>query len=264
MTKMAEQMDAFERRRALRQKRIRRRRAFIALWTTLIILLLVGLVLCLTVLFPIEKVSASGSKLYTEKQIVQYSGLNSEDNVFSFSREKTQERLRERLPYVDSAKFELVLPDTVKIKVTDAKEHFAFKKGNSFYVISTSGYVLKKTDELQSDIPNIIGVQGSFKVSKKAAYKEEKKQQILEMALSLFEENKISVQWINLTDTLDIQLKVENRFVVNLGASSELEGKIRHLSGMIKSMDEESTGNINLSMWNSSKKEGSFVRGSIE
>ncbi len=261
---MARQMDEFERRRALRQKRIRRRRAFIALWVTLILLLLTGLVLCLTVLFPIEKVTASGSKLYTEQQIVRYSGLNAEDNLFSFSREKTVNRLREKLPYVDSAKFELVLPDTVKIKVTDAKEHFAFQKGNSFFVVSTSGYVLKKTNELEPEIPNILGIEGSFKVAQKAAYKDDKKQQMLETTLSLLEENEVSTQWIDLSDPLDIKVKVANRFVVRLGASSELEGKIRHLAGMIKSMDEESTGNINLSMWNSTKKEGTFVRGSIE
>ncbi|MBQ7725630.1 MAG: hypothetical protein IJT66_00635, partial [Clostridia bacterium] len=69
---------------------------------------------------------------------------------------------------------------------------------------------------------------------------------------------------IDLSDELAITVKVENRFVVNFGTSNYLENKIKHLASMVQAIDLKKTGTINLSMWTSSKTEGTFVEGEIE
>ena len=71
---METRQDAAMKKAALRKKRKRRRRIFIFTFF-LIVMLAVAAVCSLTFLFPIKSISASGSKLYTQQQIVSASGL---------------------------------------------------------------------------------------------------------------------------------------------------------------------------------------------
>ena len=261
---MQQQMDDFQKKRAIRQRKLRRRRVIAALWTFLFSAIAVGLILCMTVFFPVKVVRANGSKVYTEMQIIKACGLTEKDNLFVFSRQKTTERLRKKLPYIDSASYKIYLPDGIKITVKDAADYLCYKQKNSYYTISKAGYVLSKSAEPSLAVPTVLGADGTFTVGKKAAFKNSKKQHIAEESMRLFTENGLSVNCLDLTDPIEIKVKVSDRFLVNLGSFTEWEGKIGHLSGMVKSIEPERTGEINLSMWNSQKKEGSFVEGNIE
>jgi len=63
---------------------------------------------------------------------------------------------------------------------------------------------------------------------------------------------------IDLTDTVDIISKIDNRLIIELGSSTDLTYKIAHLSEMLKQMDATSTGVISLKLWSSAKPEAYF------
>ena len=65
--------DEFLRKRKLRQRKIRRRRIITALVFFGILLIAVGVILSLTVLFPIEQINVSGSEKYTSDEIIDKS-----------------------------------------------------------------------------------------------------------------------------------------------------------------------------------------------
>ena len=67
--------DEFLKKRKARQRRIRRRRMLIGFMLFIVLLILVGVILSLTVLFPINNITAKGSSKYTAEQIISSSGI---------------------------------------------------------------------------------------------------------------------------------------------------------------------------------------------
>ena len=75
--------DEFLQRRKERQKKARKRRLVGWFIFVMILLLLVGVILSLTVFFPIAKLTFSGSDVYSSSQIADASGIDIGDNLFT-------------------------------------------------------------------------------------------------------------------------------------------------------------------------------------
>ena len=256
---MAVQQDEFKKRRKLRQRRIRRRRILIGTIVLFICALITGIVLSLTVLFPVSVVNASGSKIYTPEQIVEASELGKKDNIFTFSSAKLEERLQSKLPYVEKIKIKRRLPDTVNISVSDAKEFACFPIDGEYFTVSRSKRVLNKYAECPEGLfivrtDNAICVPGE-----ELKFSNIKTEKNIYTIIEELLKHEININEVDITNPLSLTVKVENRFIVDFGTSGSLEKKIAHLSGMIKNIGEGRTGKINLSMWTSDKTEGTFT-----
>jgi len=258
-----EREEAIKRRQA-RKKKIRRRRIKTAFITFLVLSLIVGVVLCFTVFFSIKSITASGSKLYTAEQLISASGIKNEDNLLLITEEKTLKKIRETLHFVDSIKIEKKLPNTLSIIATDAKEYACFKNENSYYTISKSGYVLKSYEKLPQNVFLIITDIEKTILGEQIILKDSNSAELLKTIINSLEKNGIPINYVDITDKLNLEVKVCGRFIVNFGTYTNLDKKILHLSGMVDGIEKTKTGRINLSMWTSSKTEGSFVEGSID
>ena len=148
--------DEFLQKRKARQKKARKRRLFISFIALIIALVITALTLCLTVFFPIAKINASGSKIYTDEQIIANSGIKLGDNIFTFNSGRAVDLLKAKLPFIEKVEFSRKLPDTLNIKVTDAKAHFCVLQNGEYFNVSKAGWVLEKVAEKQSDIFEII------------------------------------------------------------------------------------------------------------
>ena len=96
------------------------------------------------------------------------------------------------------------------------------------------------------------------KVGSQIVIKDQKASEIANTITESLKAYDIEVNKMNVSDSLSLSIKVENRFTVSLGTSNNLEEKIRHLSGMIKEIDPKKQGEINLSMWTSDNTQGTF------
>ena len=250
--------DEFVRKRQERQKKIRKRRikAFFILF--ILTALCVGAVLCLTVFFPIEKVVIKGSKIYSVEEIFENSNIESGDNLFLVSRNKTEERLKSKLPYIDSVTFKRELPETLNITVKDATEFAVYEVKEQYYTVSESGWVMKKSGEKPENLICIKGNEINCKVGSQIVYNDSSQKELIETISQSLKDAKINADLIDTTGKINITLGVEGRFTVNLGNSNFIEEKIKHLAGMIKEMPEENKGKIDLSMWTNDNSRGSF------
>ena len=262
--KQRKPMDEFTRKRMLRQRRIRKRRLFIGFVFFLILLVAVGVVLSLTVLFPIQEIRVTGSEKYTEKQVVEACGILPGDNLFMASQTKCQKRLRQQLPYVESVKLEKELTGILTIAVADAQEYAAIALKGDYYIISPGGTVLDRRSKAPKKLVTVTVGDCDLSVGEQAVFPSEKTGELLEQLLALAEQNALAINSIDISDELSITIKVEGRFSVNLGTTNYLENKIKHLKGMIKAIAPEKTGSINLSMWTSDHTQGTFVEEKIE
>lgn len=245
-------------RRAQRQKKARRRRLKTAFIFFLIIAILTLAIMCFTVFFPIKRINVSGSEIYSKSEIIKASKLTTEDNLFVVSEEEIENNIRKALPYVDSIKLKRVLPDAVVLTVIDAKEYAYYQTGDSYFILSDSGYILKEQTEVPENVFQIVtsGIEG--KVAQKAVYKNDAEEQLVNTLITVLNQKEINIDKIDVSNILELSLEVEGRFTVVLGTADYTEEKIAHLAGMIESITDRK-GKINLSMWTPTNSQGSFV-----
>ncbi len=245
-------------RRAARRKKIRRRRMIIAFIFFLIIALITLGIMCFTVFFPIKKISVSGSEIYSKSQIIKASELGTDDKLFAISESEIEKKIRSKLPYIEDVKLERIFPNAVSLTVTDAKEYAYYKSGDKYYILSDSGYVLSVQNEQPQNVFEIVtnGIEG--KLSQKAIYKSSVEEELVKKIISELSAEEINIDKIDVSNSIEIVLNVENRFTVIIGTDEYLSKKIAHVVGMIESIPDRS-GKINVSMWSPQNSQGTFT-----
>lgn len=251
--------DEFVKKRAERQRKIRKRRLTAFFIFFVVTLLCVGVVLSLTVFFPIENLSATGSKIYSSEEILKITGINKGDNLFAVSRSGTEKQLKTNLPYIDSVTFKRQLPDTLEIKVKDAEEFASYKVGKKYFTVSKSGWVMKESTEPHEKIFTVNAKGIKCKVGTQIKFEDAAQKELIDSISTSLTDEKLNYNLIDVTNPVLLTVKVDGRFTVNLGTSNNIVEKIRHLSGMIAEIPKEKQGEINLSMWTSDNTRGTFV-----
>lgn len=262
--KKTELNDEFLRKRKERQRKIKKRRLRIFSVFLIFMLITIAVILSLTVLFPIKNITSNGSKIYGEKDIVNSCGISVGDNLFSVSEKSVLQILKQKLPFVENVRFERVLPDTLKIKVTDAKEYACYKTDEKYYTVSKTGWTLAQYDEMPKNVILIVSDAVKCKVGSEVEFSAEDLHKTAQNIIDLLQKYDISINYVDLTDNIALSAMIEGRFIVNFGTSSDMEYKIKHLNSMIKEIGEKSTGKINLSMWSSQNTQGTFVETDIK
>lgn len=255
---------AVEARRKARRKQIRKRRIIKTFIVLLILSVITFAVLSVTVLFTVKSVSVSGSKLYTAKEVVAAGKITQSTNLIVLSEEKLTEKIRRELPFVDSIKVDKKLPDTLNVKVTDAKETICYSYKDIYYTISDKKYVLKSYDELPDGMTEIRCGKIKCIPGQKIKIYDENAENTCNKIFEVFSKQKIKIDSVDTTDSLNITMRVDGRFDVILGGNSYMENKCKHLLAMIKNLEDDTEGTINLSMWTPDKKEGTIIRKNLQ
>jgi len=256
--------DEFIRKRVARQKMLRKRRLKILFVFLMLLLLLVGVILSLTVFFPIKNITASGSKVYKTEQIINASGIRKGDNLFVITNSGVLKNLKLKMPYIETVKLERKLTGDIKILVTDADEYATIFSKNKYFTVSKSGWVLSESQEPNENILEIKGAQTECKVGTQIVYKDEEQKELINRISEVLNTEKLKTDFIDISDSLNLQVGVEGRFTVLLGSSNNIEEKIKHLRGMVEKISPEKQGKINLSMWTIDNTSATFVEKNVE
>lgn len=259
MLKDKKVMDDFTRKRIARRKKIRKRRIITALITVIILLVCVGIVLSLTVFFPIEKINVTGSTRYTSEQIINGCGIQLGDNLFTVSESRAVKQIRPQLPFVERLEFERDIKGVLNIVVTEAKEHSCYKVGDKYYSVGKDGWVLNSYTTAPKGITEVVAQVGECVVGKEIILKDQKDKEVIDLISQNAKSTGVVLNQIDVTDNVHIKLKADNRFEVILGNENNIDKKFKHLASMIKNISEEKKGKINISMWTSSRPEGTFL-----
>lgn len=261
---METERELLLKRRKERRKKIRKRRILTAFITFLILSLAALVILCFTVFFSVEQVVASGSKLYTNKEIISAANLSNKDNLLLVNEKDLTVKIREKLPFIDSIEIEREFPSTIIIKANDAKEYAVFRVEDKYFSVSKKGFVLKEYTEKPENLFLLICDKAKFTLGKQVEIKNTVENETLKAITENLISKEIKIDYVDVTDSLSLKAKVDGRFIVNFGTNTYIDNKISHLKGMLLKIDENKTGNINLSMWTPEKTEGSFVQGDVK
>lgn len=230
--------------RSINKKKIRRKRKAkrIALLMALAVAVIsVGIVLVLSVFFKISTVTVKGDKVYSNKEVILKSGIETGDNLFRVNEEELNEKLAKELPYIDKVTLERQLPDTVIITVTATREVAALQAGAGFVLIDHTGKVLDKdASMLRESVAVVTGVTPKNIVEgEKITLGKENITNDFTALLNGIKESKINLLTeINITKTGEYELRYDDRITIKLGTVDNIAVKLQRAMAAIEKENE--------------------------
>ncbi len=249
-------------------KPFQRSRLFLRLAT--VVAVVIALILGVSVFFKVDAVVVSGNEQYSAWDISQASGIQPGDNLLTFSRAQASGKIIASLPYVDSVRIGIKLPDTVTIDIVEVKVPYALKaQDDSWWLISASGKVIEKAAEgAEEGYTKLLGVKLDQPQSGQQAVALENNEnqtdpegnpipvtvtqaKRLSTALDIveyLERNGIigKAASVNVEDLGDIQLWYGQQYQVELGDETQLSYKISCMKSAIDSMDAYQSGVLDI------------------
>lgn len=211
------------------------------------VVLLIGVILSLTVLFKTEKIEVEGNSFYSEDQILSYANVALQSNIFVGKMTATPDKIAEKLPYVESAKVDFVVPDTIKITITDAVPSYVIINDGKFLLISSKGRILDVMADNSSNYPVLSSSSlENTTVGEYVSYSDENVPVILEEISDSLSKNEFKgITGIDVTNTANIKLVYDNRIAVIIGLPEDIDYKIRTAMAIItEKLDPNKTGAI--------------------
>ncbi|MEE1318106.1 MAG: FtsQ-type POTRA domain-containing protein [Ruminococcus sp.] len=227
-----------------KQLKIRRRLLYGAIFA---IVLAIGITLSLTVLFKTEKIEIEGDKYYYEDQIIAFSGVELQENIFIAAMTSTPENIEKNLPYVENAEISFSIPDTVIIKITDAVPSYVIKNGDGYLVVSAKGRILAEATENTDNLPELkCDELKSTKIGDYVSFNDENVAEILENVTESLKTNEVeNVTGFDITDTANILIVYDDRITINIGLPADIDYKIKTAMTIInEKLDPNNTGTV--------------------
>ncbi|MBQ7646222.1 MAG: FtsQ-type POTRA domain-containing protein [Clostridia bacterium] len=238
----------------------------VAFYVVIIIALAVTVALSLFgFFFRVGTVSSEGTEIYSEKEIIENSGIKNGESVFFISEKKVGERLKKQFPYLESVELDIDLPSSVKIIATERKATAYLKLKGDYYLLSDDLYVLERTGYEKItpgmiEISTLITSLKSVIVGEQLEFFYKKTTDNLVELIEVLEENGIidKVSLIKANDRFNISMRYDNRFNVFVGSVASIEIKIPFLKEILKKLSAEPDvkGTIDIS----SEKKATFSK----
>ena len=245
-----------------------------------IVAVVLALVLCLSIFFRVKTITVSGAEAYSAWAIREASGLEEGDYLLTFSKSRACAKIKAELPYVDTVRIGIKLPDTVNIVIEEIDVVYAIQDVDGVWWLMTSeGRIMEQTNTVgASDYTKVTGVKivtpepedqaVAFQdlVSQPEATQETTaegenqlpvpliitEQQKLDAALTILQALELNeivgeAASVNVSDLTRIELWYGTRYQVNLGDTTNMDYKIACLKYTVSSLAEYDSGELDIS-----------------
>ncbi len=233
-------------KKPLTSKQIRKRRILISAGIFAAVII-IGAILSLTVLFKTEKIDIEGDVYYDDEQIIAFSNVALQQNIFLGAWNSTPEEIVKNLPYVERAEIGFAIPDTITIKIKDAVPTYVVKDGNGYLVVSSKGRIL---DTAAENFDNLILLNcGEIKNKSKGQYidfGDDSVPEILDSVAKSFAANGVDkITGFDISDLSSIIINYDGRIDINIGLPEDIDYKIKTAFTIInEKLDPNNTGNV--------------------
>lgn len=200
----------------------------------MIIVVVVFIILANVMLFDSRTIEVEGNSRYTAEEIISASGLKVGDNLLHINKSSAENAVRSGLVYIDSAKVKKSYPSKIIISVEEAEKWFNVVQNGTSVAVSRKLRIIEQG--LTDSLVTVRGYEAESLVpgedlKSTVAAKTSLPSEILEAA----EKAGLSdITEIDITDRFSIKVTVEGRVILELGNSSELEGKLIIAQKMIE------------------------------
>ncbi len=206
----------------------------------------------MSIFFKVKTVTVAGSNKYTPLDIREASGILEGENLLGISEAKISTNIKENLPYVDTVRVGIKLPDTVKIEIEELDVVYSVEaEDGSWWLMRSDGVIVDKTNAAEAEqYTRLLGIKVSKpKVGDAAAaakpapaetteegqtapaVKDQAAEQ-LEAAISIFqylEDRGIigEATSVDVTNMTQLEVWYKDRFQILLGDATQLSYKVK-------------------------------------
>ncbi len=184
--------------------------------------------------FAVQAVTLEGNTKYREDAVIGISGVVVGQNIFSVNTSDVEQKILTTFPYFETVDVRMLHLNEVHITVTEGTAEAAMAQGGNWLVFSHSGRILESR-EITGDRPGkLVTVKGADPPENTQGDLVPGNAVMNDYCLSMYQTLMDSaeryalnsVTAINLSDKNDLQLTWDDRIVVRLGNSSNLEHEI--------------------------------------
>ncbi len=234
-------------------------------------------VMGISIFFKVKVITVSGAETYSPWAIREASGITEGSNLLSFGQSRASAQIKANLPYVDSVRIGIKLPDTVNIVVEELDVVYSIKSTNGdWWLITSGGKVVEQIPgALAKNYTQVLGIQIDNPVPNDQAYAAEAVPtetaaadatgpaaevppvtvtgaQQLNTALQILkalEDNDIvgEAASVNVANLEKIELWYGQRYQVDLGDAARLDYKVACMYDAILQLSEYQTGMLDVS-----------------
>lgn len=233
-----------------------------------------ALVFGMAIFFKVSVVEVSGINKYTAWDVRQAAGVRDGENLLGINAPRIGTKIKTALPYVDTVRVGIRLPDTVLIEVTELDVVYAAQGADgSWWLISSEGTVVDSVAASETGkYTRLLGVQlqtpavGASAVAAEPVPDETESSEEtvitlpatvtgserLSAALTIFQYlEQVGVigqaASVNVEDLSQIELWYGERYQVKLGDTTQMKYKVQSMKTAIDQMTDYQTGVLDVS-----------------
>ena len=238
-------------RRKNQYKKQKKRRLFQRIFKVLAILtLLIALTVGGTAFFKVEYISIEGNNRYADEDVVMASSILQGENLFQIHCGAVENRIAEKLPYVETVEVRRVLPNAIGITLTEWNAVACVETVTDDWLISVGGKLLEAGTSGES----YMTIQGLNPLMPKVGThlavsddEEENLNSLLELLLVLEAQGIMDkVSLIDVSKKTSMSLRFDGRFDVLLPLNADYDYKLRALQAAVADRDHFETGEMDL------------------
>ena len=234
-----------------------------------VVAVVIALVFGISIFFKVDVVTVSGAEKYTPYMVQEASGIKDGDNLLTLDKVRASGRIIAALPYVESVRIGIKLPDTVNIEIVEMDVVYSVRDTNgTWWLINADGRVVINADSATAGThTQILGIQLQSPVSGQQAQTADinvslgdnaQTNQNLSAAarlsavlsiLQYLEDNCIigTIASVDVSDLNNIQIWYGQQYQVLLGDTTQLGYKIQCMKSAINELEDYQQGILDVS-----------------
>lgn len=210
-----------------------------ALLIFFILIIATIVILFLSPIFNIKSIEVINNNTISSEQIIDISGISTNENIFKYSRREVEENIRLN-PYIEDVKVSRnMFSDTVQIDVNERMATLMLEYGNSYVYINNQGYILE-VSTVKINSPIIKGYVTPLEDIKPGNRLNKEDLERLEIVLKIMEvanSNEIEslITYLNINNPKDYIMVLESEAkTVYLGKCSDLATQMLYIKKMLE------------------------------
>lgn len=120
-----------------------------------------AIVFGMSIFFKVETVQVSGCRKYSAWEVSEASGIEVGSNLLTISRAQISGSIISKLPYVDTVRVGINLPDTVNIEITELDVVYAIEDTDgNWWLMNTDGKIVEQINSVTAGgYTQVLGVR---------------------------------------------------------------------------------------------------------
>lgn len=139
-----------------KNKQNKLRKLVIKIFIILLLIIILAIILASSEIFNVKEISVTGIDKLTQNEIISFSNIKIEDNIFKINFGKTKNLIEEN-SYVEEVFIKRKFPNKIEIEIKERNVKYMLQLAESYIYIDGQGYILEISKD-KKEVPILLGI----------------------------------------------------------------------------------------------------------